>query len=84
MNESTIYKKLEFFFQPSFLKVTNDSKEHSNHLNNPGGDNSHFSITIKSTKLSALTRIEGQRLIFKTLNNEMKTHIHALAVKIIY
>mgnify|MGYP000275914270 FL=1 len=84
MDESTIYKKLDKFFKPSYLKVTNDSEKHKGHENSPGTGNSHFSVEIKSEDLSSLSRIDGQRQIFSVLEKEMKENIHALAIKIIY
>ncbi len=84
MNESTIYKKLNDCFEPSYLKVTNNSKFHQNHKASPKNGNSHFAIEIESEKLKSLNRIDGQRQIFKVLRNEMKKNIHALEIKIIY
>jgi len=84
MNESTIYKKLDKFFKPSYLKVTNDSEKHNVHKNSPGTSNSHFSVEIQSEDLSLLSRVEGQRQIFNVLEKEMKENIHALVIKIIY
>ena len=83
MNESTIYQKLYDFFQPEFLEVKNESHKHKGHPNSPGSGNSHFLITIKSTKLKKISRLDGQRKIYSLLQKEMKTHIHALSIKII-
>ena len=49
MNESTIYKKLNTNFKPSFLKVENESHLHKNHPQSPKGGNSHFYVEIKSS-----------------------------------
>tara|TARA_B100001121_G_scaffold285966_1_gene282119 strand:+ start:343 stop:597 length:255 start_codon:yes stop_codon:yes gene_type:complete len=84
MNESTIYKKLNDYFSPSFLKVVNESEKHKNHAGSPGTGNSHFYIEIKSEELTKISRLEGQRKIFKILEKEMKESIHALSIKIIY
>ena len=67
MDESTIYKKLYDFFKPEILKVINDSEKHKGHSGSPNSGNSHFSITIKSKKLNGLTRVSGQRAIYKVL-----------------
>ena len=83
MNESTIYKKLFNFFKPEVLEVTNDSHKHHGHSGSPNTGNSHFTIKIKSTRLSQLTRIEGQREVYNVLKNEMQNQIHALSIKIL-
>ena len=83
MDESTIYKKLFNNFKPSFLKVENESHLHSKHSQSPKNGNSHFAITIKSKSFDDLNRIDGQRRIYKVLEDEMKKGIHALKIKII-
>ena len=83
MDESTIYKKLFLNFKPSYLKVENFSHLHNNHAQSPKNGNSHFSIVIKSEKFKKLTRIQGQREIYKALKLELKHNIHALSVKIL-
>ena len=83
MNESTIYEKLKIFFEPDFLEVLNDSYKHSGHLGSPNNGNSHFTVIIKSNKFSNLSRVEGQRLIYGVLSDEIKKGIHALSIKIL-
>ena len=83
MNESTIYKKLNDFFKPDYLEVINDSDKHKGHAGSPNTGNSHFSIKIKSVKLSSLSRVAGQRLIYDVLQDEMNSYIHALSIKIL-
>ena len=83
MNESTIYKKLHNFFKPEILKVINDSEKHKGHSGSPNSGNSHFSITIKSTKLDGLNRVNGQRAVHKVLEEDLAKYIHALSIKII-
>ncbi|PPR38677.1 MAG: hypothetical protein CFH30_01031 [Alphaproteobacteria bacterium MarineAlpha8_Bin1] len=84
MNESTIYKKLNDYLSPSFLKVVNESDKHANHKGSPGTGNSHFYVEIQSKELTKISRLDGQRKIFKILEKEMKEGIHALSIKIIY
>ena len=47
------------------------------HAGNPNTGNSHFSIKIKSVKLSSLSRVAGQRLIYDVLQDEMNSYIRA-------
>ena len=81
---SRIYQKLNNFLNPSVLEVVNESDQLSGHLQSPKTGNSHFFVKISSTQLDKLSRIEGQRLIFKILQQEMSKEIHALRIKIIY
>ena len=83
MNESTIYQKLTDFFSPQHLEVINESHKHQGHSGSPNTGNSHFSIIIKSEKFKNLTKLVGQRMIYKVLSEEMKNNIHALSIKII-
>ena len=83
MNESTIYKKLYTNFKPSFLKVENESHLHKNHPQSPKGGNSHFYVIIKSSIFNNLSRVQSQRRIYKVLENEMKSFVHALRIKIL-
>ena len=83
MNESTIYKKLHNFFKPEILKVINDSEKHKGHPGSPNSGNSHFSITIKSEKLDGMSRVVGQRAIYKVLEKDLSEYIHAISIKII-
>lgn len=84
MNESIIFKKLNDYFSPTFLEIKNESEKHANHKGSPNTGNSHFFVIIKCEKLKNLTRIQGQREIFKVLKKEMEDEIHALRIKIIY
>ena len=83
MDESTIYKKLYNKFKPSVLKVENESHLHDHHAQSPKSGNSHFSITIKSSFLKNLSRVDAQRKIYEVLAVEMKTGLHALRIKIL-
>ena len=83
MNESTIYKKLNTNFKPSFLKVKNESHLHKNHPQSPKGGNSHFYVEIKSSTFNNLSRLQSQRRIYKVLENEMNSFVHALRIKIL-
>ena len=83
MNESTIFKKLSDYFSPTHLEVINESHKHQGHSGSPNTGNSHFSVVIKSKKLSNVSKLTGQRMIYRVLGEEMKKNIHALSIKII-
>ena len=84
MNESTIFKKLSNYFSPTHLEVINESNKHIGHAQSPNSGNSHFFIVIKSEKLQGMSKLAGQREIYKVLEKEMKNQKHALQKKIVY
>jgi len=73
--------KLNEFFSPLFLQVANESYMHQGHAGDDGSGESHFSIEISSEKLNGLDRLEGQRLVYKIISDEMEV-IHAMSIKI--
>ncbi len=42
----------------------------------------HLKLKIKSLFLSSLSRVNAQKMIMKILNDDLKTKIHALEIKI--
>ena len=84
MNESTIFKKLSDYFSPTHLEVINESHKHKGHAQSPNSGNSHFLTIINSDKLRGMSRLAGQREVYKALEKEMKNQIHALQIKILY
>tara|TARA_Y100000766_G_C18599082_1_gene455714 strand:+ start:286 stop:540 length:255 start_codon:yes stop_codon:yes gene_type:complete len=83
MDESSIYKRLYKYFDPSFLEVDNESHLHKHHSQSPNSGNSHFSIKIKSKSFEGLNRLQGQRKIYDLFKEELKGSIHALNIKIL-
>ena len=79
-----IYHKLKSFFDPSILEVVNESELHKGHSQSPNSGNSHFFVKIKSQKLSNVSKVNGQRMIYDVLSEEMSNEIHALRIKILY
>ncbi len=83
MDESTIFKKLSNYFSPTHIEVKNESHKHKGHVQSPNTGNSHFLVIIKSDKLQGISKLEGQRKVYKVLEDEMKNKIHALQIKIL-
>ena len=54
------------------------------HKNHPGNDKKkfHLKIKIKSKELKNINRIEGNKKIFKILDEEMKKYIHSIQILI--
>lgn len=72
--------KLQAHLSPNYVKVIDDSYKHASHIGYRGKTGSHFLVTIISEKFAELSKIDRHRLIYKTLEAEMKSHIHALAI----
>ena len=80
--KSIIYQKLSNYFKPEVLEVINESDKHSNHSASPNTGNSHFFVKIKSKRFEKKKLIESHKMIYKTLDSEMKEFIHALRIEI--
>lgn len=79
MSEIAITKKLTETFNPTILKVRNDSDQHAGHAGHDGSGNSHFAVYITAEKFEGMSRVDRQRAIHDCLAEDLKT-IHALAI----
>lgn len=79
---SIIEEKLTKAYAPSHLRVINESHKHKGHAGDDGSGESHFLLEIASDFFNDLNRVDAQRHIYKTIDHEMKTQIHALSIKI--
>ena len=78
---SIIKKKITKDISCENLKIEDKSFLHKNH---PGNDNTkfHIKLSIKSQQLKKIGRIEGNKKIYKILNDEMSKSIHSLQILI--
>jgi stress-induced morphogen len=74
-----IENKLINGLSPLHLRVENVSDLHIGHAGDDGSGESHFSVDIVSLYFEGLSRVHRHKLIFKVLEEEMKT-IHALSI----
>ena len=79
--EQAIHDKLSVALQPQHLDVINESELHAGHRNSPGTGESHFRVVVVSEMLRGKSRIERHRLINSLLSHELKSGMHALAIK---
>ena len=63
------------------IKIEDKSFLHKNHPGNSEGK-FHIKITIKSSELNNISRIESNKKIYKILNKELKDSIHSLQILI--
>ena len=76
-----IKKKLVNKFEIENLEIIDNSNKHKRHKNfSP--DKFHLHLKIKSLYLGSLTRVNAQKIIMKTLKEDLKSKIHALEISI--
>ena len=78
--ESTMRAKLVASLSPSHLEIENESHLHHGHASSPETGNSHFRIKIVSKDFEGMTRVDRQRLVYRTLSKELAGPVHALAL----
>ena len=63
------------------IDIEDKSFLHKNHSGHQKGK-FHLKLIIKSKELNNLNRVEGNKKIYKILNQEIKDHIHSLQILI--
>jgi len=63
------------------LEITDDSDKHIGHSEVQKSGGGHFSIFVVSQDFTDKTIIQRHRMIYELLREELKTSIHALAIK---
>ena len=77
-----IEQALKQYLNPINLEVVDDSNSHKGHFDAPDSGESHYNVTIISKYFLGMTRIEKERIVYKILNKEFKTGLHALSLKL--
>tara|TARA_B100001250_G_C19487648_1_gene651578 strand:+ start:462 stop:719 length:258 start_codon:yes stop_codon:yes gene_type:complete len=69
---------------PDFgIKVNDNSKSHSGHGDFDGNNETHINVILKYKKFNNLSRLSIHRKIHYILDEEFKTGLHSLEIKII-
>jgi BolA protein len=79
--ETRIREKLMIALRPSRLDLVNESHLHAGHRSSPGTGESHFRVLIVSEAFTGKSRVERHRLVNEQLSDELKSGVHALAIK---
>ncbi|HLD84147.1 MAG TPA: BolA family protein [Coxiellaceae bacterium] len=66
-------------FHPKQLHVQDDKAEHVGHAH---ADSGHFTVTIQADAFQGKSAVEQHRMIYAALGDLMKTHIHALRIRV--
>ena len=78
---TAIEQKLNAGLAPEKLTIEDQSARHHGHAGARPEGESHFEVTVVSGKFEGLSRIERQRLVYRLLADDLKSDIHALALK---
>ncbi|MBX9621294.1 MAG: BolA family transcriptional regulator [Alphaproteobacteria bacterium] len=77
-----IEEKLTREFSPLFLKVEDLSYRHIDHGNYRAGGESHLTVTLMSKSFTDLPRLRRHQQVYACLQEELKSGIHALCLKL--
>ena len=76
-----VKKKLQNKINIESIKIEDKSFLHKNHVGNQEG-RFHLKISLISSELKNMSRIESNKKIFKILDKEMKESIHSIQILI--
>ena len=76
-----IKKKLHNEINIESIKIEDKSFLHKNHAGNKEGK-FHLKISLISSELKTMNRIESNKKIYKSLEKEMKDYIHSIQILI--
>jgi BolA protein len=67
-------------FDPTHLKVIDESHKHIGHSGHRPEGETHFKVIIKSGYFDEYSRVSRHQEIYKVLADLMETRIHALSI----
>ena len=76
-----IKKKLENKINIESINIEDKTFLHKNHSGNEKGKY-HLKLTIISSELKSMNKLECNRKIHKVINNELKDYIHSIQILI--
>ena len=76
-----VKKKLEEKVSFQSIRIEDKSFLHKNHTGNQEGK-FHLKIHLESNELKKMSRIEGNKKIYKILDEELKKFIHSIQILI--
>ena len=79
--QAAMRRKLSVALAPDRLAIVDDSARHAGHAGARPEGESHFNVEIVSARFAGLSRVARQRLVYEVLADELRTDIHALALK---
>ena len=79
--QAAIRRKLSEALAPTRLDIVDDSARHAGHVGARPEGETHFNVEIVSARFAGLSRVARQRLVYGVLADELRTDVHALALK---
>lgn len=76
----TIRQKLSHDFRPEVLEIIDESYKHVGHMETGDGKETHFRVVMVSESFLGKTRVERQRAVLDTLEDEVRGPVHALSM----
>jgi len=76
-----VKKKLQSQIKIENIKIEDKSFLHKNHSGNQK-DKFHIKISLKSSELKIMKKIESNKKIYKILDEELKKFIHSIQILI--
>jgi len=77
-----VKKKLQSYINIEDIKIEDKSFLHKNHTGNQEGK-FHLKISLISSELKIMNKIESNKKIYKILDKEMKESIHSIQILIL-
>ena len=77
-----VKKKLQNQINIESIKIEDKSFLHKNHAGNQEGK-FHLKISLISSELKTMSKIESNKKIYKILDKEMKASIHSIQILIL-
>ena len=77
-----VKKKLQNQINIEDIKIEDKSFLHKNHVGNQDGK-FHLKISLISSELKTMSKIESNKKIYKILDKEMKETIHSIQILIL-
>ncbi|MBR7618819.1 BolA family transcriptional regulator [Phenylobacterium sp. 20VBR1] len=76
-----IQNKLTEAFSPTRLEIEDDSARHAGHAGASASGESHFNVVIQAQAFEGAPKVARQRMVYRTLAEELAGPLHALSVK---
>ena len=76
-----IRSAIESAIEPDSLEVTDESHLHAGHAGAQPGGETHYEVTVVSSRFSGQSRVARQRSVYVLLGNEFSSGLHALSVR---
>jgi BolA protein len=78
----TISQKLTAEFAPTALEVIDESHMHAGHVGARPEGETHFRVVMSAAAFDDRSRVDRQRMVYKTLAAELAGPVHALALSL--